>query len=89
MEKMKTGQKVEAQKEELKQVEAYVNHHKLVELVARNKAMITELTTRLEAEQATGQAGKAVSTAAATTPGNKRPLRPDDLVTLFGHLQID
>merc|ERR1719272_2541066 len=70
---MKTGQKVDAQKEELKQVEAYCFHHKLVELLARNKLMVADLTKRLADQQSGGQQ-------AAT---NRRPLRPDDLVHMY------
>lgn len=86
MEKMKSGQKVEAQKDELRQIEAYVTHHKLIELSARNKKMALDLSTRLAAQQEAGN-GKAESSG----PHTRRPLRPDDLVhmyeTLISNLQ--
>jgi signal recognition particle subunit SRP68 len=75
MEKMKSGQKVEAQKQELVQLEAYVTHHKTTQLVGRNMMMVADLTKKLEKQQAAGNAGNAAT--------GRRPLRPDDLVHMY------
>jgi len=84
MEGMKSGAKVDEQRRELVELGHYLAHQKISKVMRRNSALLEATEAKLAEQDSSSSAGRA----AAGGVGERRPVRPDDLIHLYDQ-QVD